>query len=369
MARKLLRQQAMRPKIKLMDEPGRAAVKAALAAATDPALRRRLHAVRLAFRGQLTLTEIAATLDCARSSVAAYVRRFRQDGVAGLGLKPRGGARARRTKVAAATTAALLAGLHQGQWKRAKEIRHWLADQRGTRLSLAGVYSWLRRRGAKPKVPRKSHGKQDPAKTAAFKVQLAAALGALGLPPTAKVRLWVADEHRYGLIGVIRKGWSLRGVKPTAPWHAKYQWGCLSSALEVAGAGAAEALFTPSVNLDWSGAFLAQLAAADPESYHIVIWDGAGWHPTGPGPGVPERVRLVALPPYSPELNPVEKLGDLIKDRIANTLWQKLADIEAAIEEELRPLWQEPARVRQLIGEGWLLAEANASSPGLVRLR
>ena len=358
----------MRPKIKLVDEPGRAAVKAALAAATEPALRRRLHAVRLAFRGQHTLAEIAATLDCARSSVAEYVRRFRADGVAGLGLKPRGGAREKRTKVDAATAAALLAGLRQGQWKRAKEIRHWLAEKRGTRLSLAGVYTWLRRRGAKPKVPRKSHGKQDPVKTAAFKTELAATLGALGLPPTAKVRLWVVDEHRYGLIGVIRKVWSLRGVKPTAPWHAKYQWGYLYSALEVAGEGAAEALFTPSVNLDWSGAFLDQLAAADPASHHIVIWDGAGWHQTGPGPGVPARVRLVALPPYSPELNPVEKLGDLIKDRIANTLWPTLADIEAAIEEELRPLWQEPARVRQLIGAGWLLAEANATSPGLVRL-
>ena len=76
----------------------------------------------------------------------------------------------------------------------------------------------------------------------------------------------------------------------------------------------------------------------------------------------------MTLPPYSPELNPVEKLGDLLKDRIANTLWQKLADIEAAIEEELRPLWQEPGRLRQLIGEGWLLAEPNATSPGLVRL-
>src|SRR5476651_814771 len=206
----------MRPKIKLVDEPGRAAIKAALAEATDPALRRRLHAVRLAFRGQHTLAEIAETLDCARSSVAEYIRRFRTDGVAGLHLKPRGGAREKRTKVDAATTAELLAGLRQGRWKRAKEIRHWLADKRGTRLSLAGVYTWLRRRGAKPKVPRKSHGKQDPAKTAAFKTQLAAELGALGLPPTAKVRLWVANEHRYGLIGVIRKVWSLRGVKWTA---------------------------------------------------------------------------------------------------------------------------------------------------------
>ena len=142
----------------------------------------------------------------------------------------------------------------------------------------------------------------------------------------------------------------------------------LHSALEVAGAGAAEARFTSSVNLDWSGAFLQQLAAVDPRRYHVVIRDQAGWHQTGPGAGVPERLRLVPLPPYSPELNPVEKLGDLIKDRIANPLWQKLAEIEAAIAEELRLRWQEPTRMRQLIGEGCLLEQANATSPDLVRI-
>jgi transposase len=46
----------------------------------------------------------------------------------------------------------------------------------------------------------------------------------------------------------------------------------------------------------------------------------------------------VPLPPYSPELNPVEAIGDVIKDRIANTLWATLDDLEAAIGEELKPI-------------------------------
>jgi len=73
-------------------------------------------------------------------------------------------------------------------------------------------------------------------------------------------------------------------------------------------------------------------------------------------------VRILCLPPYSPELNPVEKLGILIKGAIANTLFPSLRQREDKICEELKPLWTEPARVRQLIGDGWLLAEANASS-------
>ena len=53
-------------------------------------------------------------------------------------------------------------------------------------------------------------------------------------------------------------------------------------------------------------------------------------------------MRVVALPPYSPELNPVEKIGDLIKDRIGHTIWPTMADLEAAVVEEIRPLWETP---------------------------
>ena len=49
------------------------------------------------------------------------------------------------------------------------------------------------------------------------------------------VRIWVADEHRYGLIPVVRKCWTLPGERPTAPYQTVYEWGYLHSALEVDG--------------------------------------------------------------------------------------------------------------------------------------
>ena len=93
------------------------------------------------------------------------------------------------------------------------------------------------------------------------------------------MRLWVADEHRYGLIPVVRKCWTLRGVRPTVPYRTKYEWGYLYSALEVDGENAAEFLCLPEVSLEMSGLFLAHLAASDPDAEHIVIWDQAGFHP------------------------------------------------------------------------------------------
>jgi len=53
---------------------------------------------------------------------------------------------------------------------------------------------------------------------------------------------------------------------------------------------------------------------------------------------VPARVHFVSLPHYSTELNPTEAIGDLVKDRIGNVLWHRLADVEQPIGEELRPL-------------------------------
>ncbi len=111
-----------------------------------------------------------------------------------------------------------------------------------------------------------------------------------------------------------------------------------------------------------SGLFLQHLAASDPNAEHIVIWDQAGFHPKPKLHAVPERVHLVALPPYSPELNPTEAIGDVIKDRIGNVLWQSLDDLEQAIGEELRPLGENAESVRRLVSHPWLVEQANATA-------
>ena len=71
-------------------------------------------------------------------------------------------------------------------------------------------------------------------------------------------------------------------------------------------------------------------------------------------------MRLLPLPPYSPELNPIEGLWDQLKDYLCNKVFASLRAVEAAITEFLRPFWENPERVRDLIGQGWLLAQAKA---------
>ncbi len=171
----------------------------------------------------------------------------------------------------------------------------------------------------------------------------------------------MANEPRYGLIPVVRKGWTRRGVRPTAPYRTQCAWGYLHSALEVDGQNAAQFLCLPEVSREMSGWFLNPLAASDPAAEPVVSWDPAGFPPPPELPAVPARAPRVSLPPERPELNPTEAIGDGVKDRMGNVLWKTRADREQATGEELRPLWDNPECVRRLVSHPWLVEQANAT--------
>jgi transposase len=346
-----------------LDRPEEAAkIEAALKKPVlKPWQRERLQAMHMAAQGEFTLQEIANAVNAGRSTVAGWLKLVRAKGLDGLlEWKPGQGAPA---KVSAKVQEAILAGLAEGKWRRARDLQLWLKQEHQVEMGLGGIYYYLGKVGGVLKVPRKTHAKKDAAAAELFKKELAQRLAALPLEPGRPVRIWMADEHRFGLISVLRRCWALRGQRVTAPYQTKYQWGYLHSALEVDGAHAAQALFSNSVNLETSAKFLEQIQQSDPASQHVVIWDQAGFHPRPQHEQLPLGVHVLFLPAYSPELNPVEKIGAFIKDAVCNRVWETLAAIEAAISAELEPLWTLPERVKQLVGtNGWLAAQLNASA-------
>ena len=349
----------MRSPVQLKSPADAARIEAALREPIDkPWKQQRLQAMRMAAQGQWSLQQIADAVDAGRSSVAVWLKTLREQGFEALVTwRPGQGAPA---QVSGEVQKLIGEGLAQGRWRRARDVRRWLQAEHAIELSLTGVYYYLGKAGGVLKVPRKTHAKKDAAQALAFKEALAHELAALPLVADRPVRVWMADEHRFGLISVVRRCWSLRGVRAHTPNHTKYQWGYLYSALEVDGTHGAQALFTSSVNLETSGRFLLQLAQSDPAAQHVVIWDRAGFHPRAGHATIPAGVHVLSLPPYSPELNPVEKIGAFIKDAVCNQVYHALSEIEAAISEELQPLWQQAKRVAELIGEGWLPSQVNA---------
>lgn len=88
--------------------------------------------------------------------------------------------------------------------------------------------------------------------------------------------------------------------------------------------------------------------------------DGAGFHHRKEEESLPENINIITLPAYSPELNPVEKLWDIVKDGICNRDWNDLDEIEEKITERIKLYWEDAKHVTRLIGNGYLLSELNA---------
>ena len=124
----------------------------------------------------------------------------------------------------------------------------------------------------------------------------------------------------------------------------------------------AEFTYLPRVTKETTKLHLKQIAKTDPDSVHVIIWDGAGFHHKEGDEDLPANIRVIKLPPYSPELNPVEKLWDIVKDWICNRVYDDLNHLASHTTTCLRKFWEEPERVTSLVGEGWLLDEVNDSN-------
>jgi transposase len=101
--------------------------------------------------------------------------------------------------------------------------------------------------------------------------------------------------------------------------------------------------------------FLDHLAASRPPDVHIVMpLDGAGWH-ISRDLKIPDNITLVVLPPYSPELNPVERVWLYLRERFLSL--QLLPSTDAIIDaccEAWNRLIAEPGRLRSLCGYPWI---------------
>ncbi len=349
----------MRPKLKITGPGTHQQVRDLFRKENDPKRKRKLQAIRLGFTGEHSTEQIAEIVGCSKSSVTLWVKAYREGGVERLlktHHKP-----GRQPSLNEKAVAELLEGLENGRWKRIKEIRKWLADEHHVGLSYRGVHYWLEKLGASLKVPRKSHAKKDEGQSIRFKEELAGKLAELGIDAQKPFRLWVVDEHRYGLVSTLRRCWTLRGVRPAAPYQTKYQWGYVYGGLEVM-EGRSEFLYTPTVNLQLSGEFLRQISRSEPDAEHVVVWDGAGFHQKKQLEGLPANIYLIALPSYSPELNPIEQLWDQVAVAYANRVYETLDEIEEDITDALRPFWEGPKPVLSLLGaENYLLLSANAT--------
>ena len=128
------------------------------------------------------------------------------------------------------------------------------------------------------------------------------------------------DASRFGLLTVRRRRRTARGVPPSGIGHHGFD-GCSVYAAVAPTTGESCCFELPHLNRITCQVCLAALAQAFPDSLHLLVLDKSGGH-TAKQLVIPENVRLVWLPPYAPELNPIERVWRDLKDQGA---WHQVA--------------------------------------------
>jgi transposase len=149
--------------------------------------------------------------------------------------------------------------------------------------------------------------------------------------PEDEVEVWSEDEARFGLKPILRRVWSPEGERPVAEVDLRYEWLWLYAATHPR-TGRVFWLVLPRLDAACVQAFLAEFAARHaPEGKRVVlVWDGAPAHRAN-GLQVPERVSLLSLPAYTPELNPSERVWPLVKEGVANRAHESLDELERKV--------------------------------------
>lgn len=169
------------------------------------------------------------------------------------------------------------------------------------------------------------------------------------------VRLMFQDEGRFGLLGDPRRCWAPRGIRPVVGARLVREYTYAFSAVSPHD-GVMDSLVLPFVNAETMSLFLAMVAGRHPEEFIVMVMDQAGWHIAG-DLVVPANMRILFLPPYSPELNPAEHIWKALRgDWFANTVFKGMGAVMATLCQGIRAMESDPARIQKLTGFDWIVS-------------
>ena len=334
----------------------------------------RLHMLYLLKSGSCqTRLEVAETLAIHRNTIGHWLKRYEHGGLNALMTIEEPGAKPGQKTLPQEAMDSLKERLKEESGFRSYgEIQMWLFQTHRLEVNYKTVYRIVRYdMKAKLKVPRKSHKKKNEQEVEDFKENVEShLLGAMGDNPVSCVQIQVQDESRFGLLPsrisiafAIRSVDSQRritakGTKPIQVVNPRYESYYLYGAVAP---GTGEHLFLemPALNSSCFEVFIEQLAITYPQDYNIVILDNASFHKTSELI-IPENVGFLFLPPYAPELNPIERLWQVVKEDIAFQLHETLSSLKDNVASILKKLTA--SEVASITGYPYLIHAINALS-------
>ena len=145
-----------------------------------------------------------------------------------------------------------------------------------------------------------------------------------------KKELYFFDESRFGTHSKIGHGWFPKGIRTSVSVKLGFENFYVYSAVSPK-TGKDCSLLMPYVNSTCMNVFLDHMEKELEGREILLVMDGAGWHKSK-GLKIPKNIEIIYLPPYSPELNPVERLWLYIKQHtIKNKIYKTISLLEDSI--------------------------------------
>ncbi len=329
---------------------------------------RRLRAIAMILDGH-SREEAARSQGMDRQTLRDWVHRYNEAGSAGLRDRPGSG---RKVMLDEEQMKIVTGWLEAGpepeadgvvRW-RVKDIAGKIEAHFGVKYSREGARRLLRRLGFRHLSPRPRHPKTETRKQEAFRSDFQTLVEEAAGPERAErpLEIWFQDEARIGQKGMLSRVWARKGQRPRIVRDHRYGYVCLFAAVNAARKQAvghvADRANTVSMN-----EHLERIGAAVLPGHHgVVVLDGAGWHKSKEL-AIPENLTLVLLPPYSPELNPMENVIQFLKQNcFANRLFDDTDALRTTCEQAWDWLCKSPRRIASIGHRDW------AVSPNPIRV-
>ncbi len=161
------------------------------------------------------------------------------------------------------------------------------------------------------------------------------------------------DEARFGRINDPKRCWSPKRTRPTVGKQIireyTYAYGAVSPR-----DGAADFLILPVMTAAAMKVFLDEVTRRHEGEYILMIYDGAPCHSPG-ALNIPDTMTVRTLPPYSPQLNPVENIWDDMREKFfANIVFDSMDAVETKISEACLHYEENTETVRSITAFPWI---------------
>ena len=169
----------------------------------------------------------------------------------------------------------------------------------------------------------------------------------------SQVEIWFQDESRVGQQGSLSRIWAKKGTRPRAVRQQQYLSTYLFGAVCPEKAKTS-ALILPKANTAMMEKHLQEIEKeVGRQNQAVLIVDRASWHTTQKLQ-CPKNIKILPLPPTSPELNPMEQVWQILKRRkLSNRVFQDEDEINLATANAWNHFAQNKELVKSLCSREW----------------